>query len=161
MKELFDRFPRVSIDNADRSILLDTCFLIATLEHPDHYTGLLTLKNKAMTSFNVEELLKVEHHKEKHTLHKFLKEVDDFTIIDVPVHPGEWEKEKSFVESIKPEIMQHCRDTSDAVLLATAVKTHSIILTKDAHDIFNAFLENFMNTEGIKVYKGLKDVKNI
>ncbi len=158
MKELFDRFPKISLLSAKNVILLDTCFLISAMEHPEHFQELLSLRGKAMTSFNVEEIIKVMHHKKKHALHKFLREVQDFTIIDIPVHPGEWEKEKSFVESIDPKIMQHCRDTSDAVLLAAAVKTHSVVLTKDAHDIFNAYLENFMNREGVKVYKELKDV---
>lgn len=158
MKELFDKFPSEDLSKARDFILIDTCFLIHAVEH--NYKEFLTLPNKAMITFNIEELLKVEHKLKstKTKIRKFLKEVEDFTIINIPVHPGEWEREKEFIRAIDHELLNHCQDNSDAVLLASAIETRSIILTKDKHHIFTGELENFLNKYKIAVYKELKDV---
>ena len=56
------------------------------------------------------------------------------------------------------ELLIHCKDPSDCVLLAAAIKTNSVVITKDKHHLFNAKLENFIKKYDIKVYKELKDV---
>lgn len=162
MKELFDRFEKINLEVAKGLILIDTCFFISVFEHPEHIEQFKELKNKAMTSFNVEELIKVDHklNHMKHAIRKFLEEIPEkeLKIVDMGVSPGQWKKEKKFVSSVEPGILDHCKDPSDAVLLAVAIKTDSTILTKDKHHLFNASLENFINNYKIKVYKELKEV---
>jgi PIN domain nuclease of toxin-antitoxin system len=162
MKELFDRFKRINLKDAKDLLLIDTCFFISIFEHKDHLKDFMRLKDKAMTSFNVMELIKVDHKLKhmKHDIRKFLEESkgEEMVIVDVDVHPGNREKEVQFVNSIEPELLRYCKDPSDAVLIATAIKTNSIVLTKDKHHIFNAILENFANKHHIKVFKELKDV---
>ena len=157
MKELFATLSR----NEHVDYLIDTCFFISVFEHHKNIQKFRDIPNKAMTSFNVLELVHVDRKlNHKHDIRKFLEESssDEITIVNVPVKPGEWVAEKSFVEAIDPGILKHCKDTSDAVLLAVAVKTHSDILTKDKHHIFNAYVENFIENDGISVHKELKDV---
>lgn len=159
MKELFDKFERISLKDASNLNLIDTCFFISIFEHPKKIKRFEKLKNKSITSFNVSELINVEHrlHNNKHQIRKFLEKSEDIIILDVGVEPGEWEKEKMFVEKIQPKILKYCKDASDAVLLAAAIATNSNILTKDKHHMFNAAMENFAEKNNIEVYKELKD----
>ena len=161
MKELFLKFPSIDHLNAKDMLLIDTCFFISVFDHHENIKKFSKIGRKAMTSFNVLELIHVDHKlNHKHDIRKFLENLDpsELVIVDVPVHPGEWQKEKEFVESVDPLILKHCQDNSDAVLLAVAIKTHSDILTKDKHHIFNAYVENYVERDGIKVHKELKDV---
>lgn len=163
MKELFDRFKRINLEEARELNLIDTCFFISVFEHPEHIRQFSELRNKAMTSFNVLELIKVDHklHHIKHSIRKFLEEPgeNEMKIIDVDVVPGDKAREVGFVNSVDKDLLKHCKDPSDAVLLAAAIKTHSTILTKDKHHLFNAMLENFVDKYDMKVYKELKDVE--
>ncbi len=162
MKELFDRFERVDLKDAKGLNLIDTCFFISVFEHHEHIEQFKELRDKAMTSFNIMELIKVEHklHHMKHQIRKFLEEIpeNELKIVDIDVMPGQREREKEFVSSVDSELLEHCKDPSDAVLLAVAINTNSTILTKDKHHLFNAQLENFIHKYNIKVYKELKDV---
>jgi len=157
MKELFDKFPKMNLEQAKDLILIDTCFFISVFEHPEHIKQFSNLKNKAMTSFNVKELIKVDHKlkKIKHTIRKFL-ENNEFPIINIGVQPGNRQKEEEFINTIEPDLLKYCKDPSDAVLLAVAIKSNSNILTKDKHHIFNAIMENFANNHHINIYKELK-----
>jgi predicted nucleic acid-binding protein len=161
MKELFKTFKRIPLDKARNLILIDTCFFISVFEHPEHIEQFVALKNKSMTSFNVLELIRVEHnlHHLKHRIRKFLEnsQSDNLRIIDIDIVPGQKKKEKEFVASISPGILDHCKDPSDAVLLAVAIKTGSDILTKDKHHLFNAVMENFVHNN-ITIYKELKEL---
>ena len=162
MKELFDKFKKISLYQAKNLNFIDTCLFISVFEHNDKVNDFKKLKNKAMTSFNVQELIKVNKKlgHTKHSIRKFLEnaENDELTIIDVGVLPGERETEKQFVNSIEPKLLKHCQDPSDAVLIAAAIKTRSNLFTKDKHHIFNVDLENFANKHNIKIYKELSDV---
>ncbi len=155
MKELFNNKKRISLDSAKNLILLDTCFIIdCVCNHKK-----IEFDNIGITSFNVEEILKIEHklgHLKK-KLRNFIKETD-FVIIEIPVSPGDWTEEKHFVNSINLKLLQHVSDASDAVLIATAIKSNSKVLTKDKHHLFTVKLENFLREYNLKVFKELKDV---
>lgn len=157
MKELVKSIPKINLDQAKGFILLDTCFVINALEHHKHLDKLLD-KKIGMTSFNIEELLKVEHRlkqEDKKAIRKTLKH-PFFSIIEIPVHPGNWEEEKSFVNTIEPNLLKEINDPSDAVLIAVAIKTMApVILTKDKHHLFTVKLEDYLEKYRIKVYKDL------
>jgi predicted nucleic acid-binding protein len=156
MKELFDKFPKVGLE-VKNLVLLDTCFIFDLL---DKEHTLIPGHTYAFTSFNVEELLIVGHrlHKMKVRLRRFLKS-NTFLIVETPVHIGDYEQEKEFVNSIDSELLKHIADPSDAVLLAVAIKTNSIVLTKDKHHLFTVELENYLRKYDLKVYKEIKDIK--
>lgn len=156
MKELLQNIKRIKLEDAKGLILLDTCFVINILEHHKHLDKLKD-KSIGITSFNVEELLHVEHRlksEDKRMIRSFLKH-PKFCIIEIPVHPGNKEEEINFVKSIDENLLEKVRDPSDAVLIATAIKTKSIILTKDKHHLFTCILENFLKKYLLKVYKDL------
>lgn len=155
MKELVKNLERIDLDKAKGFVLLDTCFIISLLDH----NSKLPL-NSATTSFNIEELMHVEHklnHELKKKLRKFLKN-ESLKIINIDVHPGDWKAEKVFVNSVDSELLKHIPDASDAVLLAAAIRTNSVVLTKDKHHLFTVELENFLNKYDLKVFKELKDI---
>ena len=154
MKELFDSLEHVS--SGENYIFLDTCFLFDLF---DRGKSLVMGYNYAVSSFNVEELLKVSHrlHKDKVQLRKLLK-IHSFVVYDIDVHIGDFASEKDFVKSIDKELLKLIPDASDAVLLALAVKTKSNVLTKDKHHLFTVELENFIAGYGIKVFKEIKDL---
>lgn len=157
MKELLQNIKKIGWKDAKNLILLDTCFIINILEHHKHLDRLKD-KNLGITSFNVEELLQVEHklsHEDKKMIRKFLKH-PGFCIIEIPVHPGNWEEEKNFVNSIDKTLLKKVHDPSDAVLIAVAIKTMApVILTKDKHHLFTVKLEDYLGKYNIKVYKDL------
>lgn len=156
MKELLQKIKKISLKDAKNLILLDTCFVISILEHHKHLDKLKD-KNLGITSFNVEELLHVKRrlsHEDKKMIRKFLK-YTSFCIVKIPVHPGDNKGEKKFVNSVDEELLKKVHDPSDAVLIAAAIKTNSIILTKDKHHLFTVVLENFLRKYKLKVYKDL------
>lgn len=156
MKELIQNTKRINLESSKDLVLLDTCFIINLLENHKH---LDKLKNKkiAITSFNIEELLHVERklsHELKKMIREFLKH-PNFSILELPVHPGSREDERKFVSSIDKNLLKAVHDPSDAVLIAAAIKTNSIILTKDKHHIFTVELEEFLKKYNLRVYKDL------
>mgnify|MGYP006425496761 FL=1 len=100
MKELFDSLKHVGMDVRGLK-LLDTCFVFDMLSRNKK----LPEGKYGITSFNVEELLKVGHrlHKLKHKLREFVKK-GDFVVVDVDVHIGNFESEKDFVRSVDNEL---------------------------------------------------------
>lgn len=160
MKELLETVTHVNIKKARNYVLLDTCFLANALSNSNELVKLKQIKRLAMTSFNAEEFIHIErklHHEARKAARKFLEE-NLITIIDINVHPGEWKKEKSFVNDIEPKLLATIEDASDAVLAAVALVTTSNILTKDRHHLFTAALENLSKDYSIKVCKELKDL---
>lgn len=160
MKELIESMKHIPFGSARNMLLLDTCFIVNTLENPNHVKKLLTLKNLAMTSFNAEEFLHIEHSL-SHEIRKSARKLftnNNLMIIDIDVHPGDWKKEKVFVNEIEPKLLKDIADASDAVLIAAAISTRSNVLTKDRHHIYTAVLENLANDYNIKVCKELKDL---
>ena len=79
-------------------------------------------------------------------------------VLKVPVSPGNYQRETEFVDSIEPELLRIMHDNSDAVLVAAALKTGSMVLTKDRHHIFTAALENFVGKYNIKIVKNLHEI---
>lgn len=156
MKELLQNIKRIRLEEARDLILLDTCFIINILEHHKHLDKLKD-KNLGMTSFNVEELLHVEHKlksEDKRMIRNFLKH-PKFCIVEVPVHPGNREEEIKFVKSVDEDLLKEVHDPSDAVLIAAAIRTRSIVLTKDKHHLFTVVLEDFLEKYSIQVHKDL------
>lgn len=160
MKELIENLKHISFSSARSFVLLDTCFLANVFEHAERTKELLKLKNLAMISFNAEEFIHIEKNL-PHETRKMARKVfsdKNITIIDIDVHPGEWQTEKKFVNSIEPMLLKKIADASDAVLIAAAISTRSDVLTKDRHHIYTAALENLANEYKIKVCKELKDL---
>ncbi len=165
MKELFEKLPKLDYqdENASDYVLIDTCFFIHIFENQhEHQLKELTEKYAtAMTSFNVQEFLLKDHvvdERVREHARKFLKHNPNLTIIDVPVTPGHFEQEKFFVNSIDPELLKEIPDASDAVLMATAIKTKSTVLTKDKHHLFTTKLENYVKKYDLKIYKEFHDL---
>lgn len=112
----------------------------------------------ATTSFNIDELMFVEHrlgHEVRSRLRDFFRE-SQILIVDVPVVPGDREAERSFVNSVDDKLLANVSDPSDAVLIAAAIRTGSCIVTRDKHHLFTVQLEDFLKPYGIRVYKDLK-----
>ncbi|RME77420.1 hypothetical protein D6774_04605 [Candidatus Woesearchaeota archaeon] len=154
MKELFEALPQVPFDRAKRYNLLDTCYVWHMLEHPKERKRMKARGSLAITSFTAKELeytKKKVKSSDKHALREFLKE-SGVVIISLPVEPGQVRKEKAFVASIEPELLQHIPDASDAVIAAVALATKSDLYTKDKHHLFTAELENFLNEHNVWVY---------
>ena len=155
MKELIEDKNSIPFTKCRDFILLDTCFIVDSLNHPDKLKMISEMVNVGITSFNIEELIHIEHklnHSTRKELRKFLK-IFDYTILEVPVHPGNFEEEKDFVRSVDNNLLMKIPDASDAVLIAVAAKTHSTIYTKDKHHLFTTNLENFLVQYDIKVLK--------
>ncbi|MBU0472137.1 MAG: hypothetical protein KKF65_05910 [Nanoarchaeota archaeon] len=155
MKELFNHLKRVSLDEKI-DFLIDTCFFIWIFEHhkEKELSNLMKKFKCAVTSFNVEELVHVEHHIHddvKVATRKFIHKTDKLLVLEIPVHPGNPAQEHSFVKSILPKLDTEEHDPSDAVMLAAAIKTDADVLTRDKHDIFNVRLENFLKEYDVKV----------
>ena len=155
MKEIFEAKDHKSWREVSDLVLLDTCFVIdCALKHKK-----IKMDNVGITSFNVQELLKVEHKiKGKKNLRKFLKDTN-FIVVDVPVSPGYWMQEKDFVRAVNHDLLKNIADASDAVLMAAAIQTKSDVLTKDKHHLFTSKLENFIYAYGVRVFKELKDLQ--
>lgn len=156
MRELLERRPTLSLyDRAD--FLLDTCFFVWTFDHHKEHDLLSLIEHYrvAMTTFNYEELMHIEHKLKSHTkenIRHFLRKDRKLFTLSIPVHPGSWQMEHEFVVETLPEMDRNIHDPSDAVLLAAAVRVHAYVLTRDKHDIFNAHVENFMQKRDIKVF---------
>jgi len=155
MRELFDSFEKVGYERKGL-VLLDTCFVFDLL---DREKDLLKGYPYALSSFTVDELVHVGHklHKMKKRLRRFLSS-HDFMVVDTPVHPGDMKGEKAYVNSIDPHLLEHIADPSDAVLLAVALQTRAIVLTKDKHHLFTTDLVNYLNGKGVFVFKEMKDL---
>ena len=159
MKELLEGLPEITLSHAEGQgyTLIDTCFLIHIFEHHEKirkFEQLLESGKYAITSFNVEELLHVEHHlhdKIKEELRHFLKRKPELTIISVDVHPGSREGEEEFIKQIDPHILEIVRDPSDGVLFAVALKLRSNILTRDKHHLYNQMVEHYANEHSVNV----------
>jgi len=159
MKELLKKLPIPKFDTKI-DYLIDTCFLIWIFEnHKDRQFEKFLKKNKcAITSFNAEELIHVTHNihdKLKGEERRFFHHSSNLYFLKIPIHPGNKEMEKNYVTSIIPDINCIEHDPSDAVLLATAIKIHADILTRDKHDLFNAHLENCLIKYKIKILNTL------
>jgi predicted nucleic acid-binding protein len=159
LRELFEKLQKVGTDKKNL-VLLDTCFVFHMITHNTH---LLPGYTYALSSFTVEELIHVSHkvHKYKVPLRNFIKKHKEILVVDTPVHPGEWEKEREFVNAIDPNLLKHLPDASDAVLVGVAIQTDSVVLTKDKHDIFQVDLINYLMGTGVSVLKEFKDLQNL
>jgi len=156
IKELLKKLPQITLkDKID--YLIDTCFFIWIFEnHKDKKFEQFLKKNKcAITSFNAEELIHVTHRihdKLKESERRFFNHKANLYLLQIPVHPGDKEKEKQFVTSIIQGFNCIEHDPSDAVLLAVAIKINSDILTRDKHDLFNAHLSNCIKKYNVKIF---------
>jgi predicted nucleic acid-binding protein len=160
MKELISNLKKVNFVDGDY-YLLDTCFFISCFEHHENISILAALNNIAMTSFNIEELLFVEHNLKTHIkegIRKFLRSNPNLLLLEIPVHPGNREIEENYVNSADSDLLKQIHDPSDAVLIATAIINKCNVVTKDKHHLYTTRLENFLNKYNIKVEKELRDI---
>ncbi|MFP4403414.1 MAG: PIN domain-containing protein [Candidatus Woesearchaeota archaeon] len=159
MKEIFNKFNYIDL-NSKNLILFDTCFFIDIIKKDKHST--IKNINFSMTSFNIEELIHVTHsikHNLKHKVRDFFKE-KQIDILNIDVSLGQIKKQRDFINNIDENLLKHIHDPSDAVLVASAIKTNSVILTKDKHHLFTSELENFISKYNIKIFKEVKDIIN-
>ena len=155
MKELVDNLVHVDPSGAEGLVLLDTCFIFSHLDHKE-----LLPEKFATTSFNAEELVYVTTHhlgKMKSRVRNFLKN-SNVVVVDIGVSPGDKDAEKEYVNSVDEHLLQHIADPSDAVLIATALRTKSNVLTKDKHHLFTSELINYLSDKGVKVHRELRDM---
>ncbi len=161
MKEIFAEMKRTTKSNL---ILLDTCFIIDTFsKHKEKELAALAEKDRvAITSFNVEELVhvikKVKDKSVKERVRKFFKDNNAIKILEIPIHPGNMEAEKKYVNEIDPYLIQDIPDPSDAVLVAAAIRTKSIVLSKDKHHLFTALLENYLHRWNLRIVKDMHEL---
>jgi len=99
-------------------------------------------------------------HKVKVPLRHFVKN-HNFLVVDTPLSPGEWEKEKAFVRSVDKQLLRSVSDPSDAVLLVVGILTQSVILTKDKHHLFTSQARNHVKKYNLRIYKELKDIERL
>lgn len=158
MKELLSNLETIHLNEAQGFTLLDTCAFIHYFEHPEKARQLKEELKKgkyAITSFNIEELIHVEHKlnkRVKEEIRKFLKQKEDLEIINVNVHPGDRFEEISFIQGIEPELLKVLHgDYSDGILFATALAIKGNIITRDKHDLYNQIGEQFANKHKIEI----------
>ncbi|MAG38788.1 hypothetical protein CMO90_01760 [Candidatus Woesearchaeota archaeon] len=155
MRELFDDIPRITLsDKAD--FLIDTCFFVYVFDHykEPEFNKFLEKHVVAITSFNIEELIHIFNKLKGHTksrIRKFFHKKNKLSILNLPIHPGNADKEHSFVKNILPAIDKEEHDPSDAVILAAAIKVSADVLTRDKHDLFNTRMENFLRPYGVRI----------
>jgi len=161
MRELFDTLKTRSY--ALTPVLLDTCFLVHTFSHADRINklyGLCDRKNVGITSFSISEFLNIQHkvpEQVRSNIRKFLHSSPDLFTVNINVNPGEWDNERSFVNTIEPDLLKHVHDPSDAVLIATAISMRADVLTRDKHHLYTADLENFLRKYKINVWNKMHD----
>jgi len=158
MKELLTNLPMIDAERAMGFTLIDTCAFIHVFEHHEKIAMLKEALNRGrygMTSFNVEELVHVDHKLSpdmKEQIRRFFKEKENLDIIDIRVHPGQWEMQKEYIRKIEPMLLQiDHNDISDAVLFATALKIKGNIITRDKHSLYNQLAEQFANRHSINI----------
>ncbi len=158
MKELLQNLECIEVSQAQGYTLIDTCYLIHIFEHHEkikQFKEQLQEGKYAITSFNIEELMHVEHKlnkKIKEEIRKFLKEKEEIDIITIDVHPGDRASEEEYVRSINPELIHIMHeDISDGVLFATAIQIGADIITRDKHHLYNQIAEKFANEHNIDI----------
>jgi len=147
MKELIEKIEKTS----EADYLLDTCFLIYEFSkgNTKQLEEFCKKEKVAMVSFNLNELehvLKKKPGPITRHMREFLKEniIKNYAI---DVLPGEWEKEKRYVQKYDTDLLRIIPDTSDAIMAVAALKTGATILTRDRHHVFTSITEN----RGLKV----------
>ncbi|MCB0273118.1 MAG: PIN domain-containing protein [Bdellovibrionales bacterium] len=161
MKEIFESLPKTT---KHQLVLLDTCFLIDTFakHNEEQLTALCEEHDVAITSFNVEELVhvlpKVKPTDVKNHIRSYFKKKPKISVLEISVSPGNADMEKAYVAKVDPFLAQDIPDPSDAVLIAAAIETQSIVLTKDKHHLFTALLENYMQRWGLRVLKDMHEL---
>ena len=165
MKELFatlSHVPPQDLRLRERTILLDTCFLVHALQHKEkELRHLLEQYPVGLTSFNLDEFDYIKHRIDEHVrerARKLLHNQQHLFIVDIPVHPGNRKLEEEYIRTIDTVLFTDIPDPSDAVLMAAAIQTLSTVLTKDKHHLFTVKLENYIQKYGIAVYKDFHEV---
>ena len=154
MKALFDSLPKYTYQHVD--YIIDTCFLFYMFNnnHVKEFIKFSQQYTLALTSFTVEEILHhrhdIGHHFKDHFRHA-LKNGLRILIIEVPVHPGDHQGERNYVQRFDPHILEIVADPSDAILVPVACEHNATILTRDKHHLFTTALENYLENKGVRV----------
>ena len=152
MKELFEALPKVT--SAD--YILDTCFVYYVFEHQKE-KELIDFCNDnsvAISSFTVEEILyhsKDVNHIVRNRLRHLIKNNILLGVIDIPVHPGNFDEEIGYVVGVDERLLHLIPDHSDAVIAALAVRIHAHLITRDKHHLFTVVLEDYFKNKGLEV----------
>jgi predicted nucleic acid-binding protein len=160
MKELFEHLTQTTVPQ----ILLDTCFVYWVFEH-QHEKQLIDLSQNfvvALTTFTIEELLYHSHHVNEHVRSRLRKELKNKKLnlykYNQPVHPGNPQQEKEYIQLNQPELLELIPDNSDSILVIAGIQTKANILTRDKHHLFTAQLNNFLLEKEIQVYTNVSDI---
>lgn len=158
MKELFDKFDRLSSKKAD--YLVDTCFLYFIFEkgHTKEFVKFCDEHLVVLTSFTADEFLYHSHDLDENIRVRFRSAVKRGLRLfyhSVPVSPGSSEAEKEFVSSVDLNLLKLIPDPSDAVLAAVAVNLRASILTRDKRHLFTSELINYFENISVKVLNNL------
>ncbi len=157
MKKMF----KLEDFRSKNSVILDTCFILHELlnNREKRLIDFCSENLVLVTSFNVEELKKVSRKlgHNKRVVRDFLNRAD-LVFVDVPVHLGDVEGERAFVDALSSDILKKVRDPSDAVLVAAAILSNSVILTRDKHHLFTSTLSNELRKYNLSVFNDLSKV---
>lgn len=144
----------------EKKYIIDTCFIIYELKEgkTKKLEEFCKLNKVFLTDFTLLELKHVEKKVSniKHYVEHFLKE-KLFELFNTNIHPGEWEQEKEYLNSVDEELLKKVSDASDGVIVAAAIKIGAIILTRDKHHIFTTNLENELKKYNISVLNNFPD----
>lgn len=154
MKELFNQLEKWTLQV---DFFIDTCFLYYIFDNQleKEFVSFCDKYIVALSSFTIEEVLFHRHDVSHVFRERFRHEVSEglrLYRVDTPVHPGERERERSFVAEFDKALLQLIPDPSDAVLLVVALEHKANVLTRDKHHLFTTKLENFLIDQGISVY---------
>lgn len=137
----------------EKTTILDTCYIIYELEKQKEKELLNFCENNKtiLISFTEQELIHVTKKlKIKKKIKDFLNKAK-LIKIKIPVEPGEYEKEREYVNNYDEKLLQKIKDPSDAVLAVSALKSNSNILTRDKHHLFTETLENEFNKYNLQI----------
>lgn len=141
-----------------KSVMLDTCFIIHEIKMQKEARLIEFCKNNTVliNTFNLEELKKVSKKlgHEKKRLKHFLENAE-YNIIDVPIHLGDFELEREYINTFDDNLLKKIKDPSDGVLVVCAIKSGSNIITRDKHHLFTEQLEEEMQKYGLLVYNDI------
>jgi predicted nucleic acid-binding protein len=161
MEDLFKNIKRTT---KNKLVLLDTCFIIELFQDHKEKELLTTAKKNdlGITSYTTEELLSILKKTKDTTLKNnivtFFTEHQEIKILDIPVQYGDEKAAKKYVADIDPYLAEDIPDPSDAIIFTAAIKTKSIIVTKDKHTLFSLILKDYLVRWNIKVIRNFKEL---
>ncbi|MFP4568006.1 MAG: PIN domain-containing protein [Candidatus Woesearchaeota archaeon] len=148
---------------SEKSVILDTCFIIyeLKLQKENRLLDFCNNNKVILISFTLDELNHVSKNMghDKRLIRDFLKRAR-LNIVDVPVRPGDFLGERNFVSSFSSDLLKLIHDPSDAVLVVAAIKSGSSILTRDKHHLFTSVLSEELSNYNVGVFNDISTYVN-